>query len=101
ACYECGSTDHVMSACPKWNRAQGPRENRPNQVAANNGGQGRGNQANQARSRAFMLGAEESYQDPNIVTGTFTLNNHFATTLFDSGADYSWEQRNLARIQTL
>ncbi|GJZ84605.1 putative reverse transcriptase domain-containing protein [Tanacetum coccineum] len=41
----------------------------PNQVAANNGGQGRGNQGNQARGRAFMLGAEEARQDPNIVTG--------------------------------
>ncbi|GJZ99504.1 putative reverse transcriptase domain-containing protein [Tanacetum coccineum] len=46
-----------------------PEENRPNQVAANNGGQGRGNQGNQARGRAFMLGAEEARQDPNIVTG--------------------------------
>nr|GEU96494.1 hypothetical protein [Tanacetum cinerariifolium] len=45
---------------------------------------------NQARGRAFMLGAEEARQDPNIVTGTFTLNNHFATTLFDSGAEYSF-----------
>ncbi|GJZ65082.1 putative reverse transcriptase domain-containing protein [Tanacetum coccineum] len=44
ACYECGSTDHVR-------------------------GQGRGNQGNQARGRAFMLGAEEARQDPNIVTG--------------------------------
>ncbi|GJS33391.1 putative reverse transcriptase domain-containing protein [Tanacetum coccineum] len=61
ACYEYGSTDH-----------------------------GRGNQGNQARGRAFMLGAEEARQDPNIVMGTFTLNNHFATTLFDSGADYSF-----------
>ncbi|GKA76218.1 reverse transcriptase domain-containing protein [Tanacetum coccineum] len=41
-CYECGSTDHVRSACPRWNRAQGPGENHPNQVAANNWGQGRG-----------------------------------------------------------
>ncbi|GJW97843.1 putative reverse transcriptase domain-containing protein [Tanacetum coccineum] len=90
ACYECGSTDHVRSACPRMNRAQGPEENRPNQVAANNGGQGRRNQGNQTRGRAFMLGAEEARQDPNIVTGTFTLNNHFATTLFDSGADYSF-----------
>ncbi|GJQ90883.1 putative reverse transcriptase domain-containing protein [Tanacetum coccineum] len=90
ACYECGSTDHVRLACPRWNRAQGPGENRPNQVAVNNGGQGRGNQRNQARGRAFMLGAEEARRDPNIVTGTFTLNNHFATTLFDSGADYSF-----------
>nr|GEX23283.1 putative reverse transcriptase domain-containing protein [Tanacetum cinerariifolium] len=69
ACYECGSTDHVRSACPRLNMAQGPGGNRPNQVVANNEGQGRGNQENQARGRAFMLGAEEARQDPNIVTG--------------------------------
>ncbi|GJS10830.1 putative reverse transcriptase domain-containing protein [Tanacetum coccineum] len=40
ACYECGSTDH-----------------------------GHGNQENQARGRAIMLGTEEASQDPNIVTG--------------------------------
>ncbi|GJZ30773.1 putative reverse transcriptase domain-containing protein [Tanacetum coccineum] len=90
ACYECESTDHIRSACPRLNRARGPEENRPSQVTANNGGQCRGNQGNQDRGRAFMLGAEEARQDPNIVTGTFTLNNHFATTLFNSGADYSF-----------
>nr|GEZ26692.1 putative reverse transcriptase domain-containing protein [Tanacetum cinerariifolium] len=37
-----------------------------------------------------MLGAKEARQDLNIVTGTFTLNDHFSTTLFDSGADYSF-----------
>ncbi|GKA86356.1 putative reverse transcriptase domain-containing protein, partial [Tanacetum coccineum] len=37
-CYECGSIDHVRSAYPKLNRAQGPEENPPNQVVANNGG---------------------------------------------------------------
>ncbi|GJS42251.1 putative reverse transcriptase domain-containing protein [Tanacetum coccineum] len=36
ACYECGSTDHVRSAFPRWNRAQGPGGNRLNQVVANN-----------------------------------------------------------------
>nr|GEX02988.1 hypothetical protein [Tanacetum cinerariifolium] len=48
-CYECGSTDLVMSAFPRLNRAQGLEENRPNQVAANNEGQGHGNQGNQTR----------------------------------------------------
>ncbi|GJX56053.1 putative reverse transcriptase domain-containing protein [Tanacetum coccineum] len=90
ACYECGSADHVRPACPGWNRVQGPGGNRLNQVVANNKSQGRGNQGNQARGRAFMLGAEEARQDPNIMTGTFTLNKHFVTTLFDSGADYSF-----------
>nr|GEU49739.1 hypothetical protein [Tanacetum cinerariifolium] len=40
--------------------------------------------------RAFMLGAEEARRDLNIVTGTFTLNNHFATTIFDFGVDYNF-----------
>ncbi|GKG14944.1 putative reverse transcriptase domain-containing protein, partial [Tanacetum coccineum] len=68
ACYECGSTDHIRPACPRWNRVQGSRGNRPKQVVANNKGQGYGNQGNKARGRAFMLGAEEACQDPNIVT---------------------------------
>ncbi|GKB42747.1 putative reverse transcriptase domain-containing protein [Tanacetum coccineum] len=54
------------------------------------GGQGCGNNGNQARGRAFVIGVEEVRQDPNIVTGMFTLNNHYATTLFDSGTDYSF-----------
>ncbi|GKC11280.1 putative reverse transcriptase domain-containing protein [Tanacetum coccineum] len=58
ACYECGSTDHIKSTCPRLNRAQGPGGNRPNQALANNG-------------------------------GMFTLNDHYATTLFDFGTDYS------------
>ncbi|GKB35457.1 putative reverse transcriptase domain-containing protein [Tanacetum coccineum] len=37
-----------------------------------------------------MLGGKEARQDPNIMTGAFTLNNHFATTLFNSSADYSF-----------
>nr|GEU67149.1 hypothetical protein [Tanacetum cinerariifolium] len=90
ACYECGSTDHVKSVCPRLNHAQGPGGNRPNQILADNRGQGYENQGNQARGRAFILGVEEARQDSNIMTGTFTLNDHYATTLFDSGANYSF-----------
>ncbi|GKE18933.1 hypothetical protein Tco_1426510, partial [Tanacetum coccineum] len=32
-CFNC-SIDHVRSACPRLNRAQGLEENHPNQVAA-------------------------------------------------------------------
>ncbi|GJT57828.1 putative reverse transcriptase domain-containing protein [Tanacetum coccineum] len=89
-CYECGSSDHIKSACPRLNQAQRPVGNPYNQVVDVNGGQGRGNQGNQARGKAFMLGVEEARQHPNIITGTFSLNDHFATTLFDSDADYSF-----------
>ncbi|GKC28225.1 hypothetical protein Tco_1035519 [Tanacetum coccineum] len=67
-----------------------PRQggNRPNQAMAIEGGQCRGTNGNSARGRAFVMGSEEARQDPNIVTGTFSLNNHYATMLFDTGADY-------------
>ncbi|GJZ24472.1 putative reverse transcriptase domain-containing protein [Tanacetum coccineum] len=89
-CFECGSTDHIKLVCPRINQAHRPGGNKQNQVVAVNRGQGHGNQGNQARGRAFMMGTKEACQDPNIMTGTFTLNNHYATTLFDSGADYSF-----------
>ncbi|GKC58628.1 putative reverse transcriptase domain-containing protein, partial [Tanacetum coccineum] len=47
--FECGSTDHIKSACPRINQAQRLGGNQQNQVVAVNGGQGHGNQGNQAR----------------------------------------------------
>ncbi|GKB63769.1 putative reverse transcriptase domain-containing protein [Tanacetum coccineum] len=90
ACFECGGTDHYKAACPRLNRSPRQGGNRQNQAMAIEGGQCRGNNGNSARRGAFMMGVKEARQDPNIVTGTFTLNDHYATTLFDSGADYSF-----------
>nr|GEV55890.1 hypothetical protein [Tanacetum cinerariifolium] len=36
--------------------------------------------------------------DPNIVTGTFSLNDFFATVLFDSGADFSFISTKFAPL---
>ncbi|GKB04120.1 putative reverse transcriptase domain-containing protein [Tanacetum coccineum] len=47
-------------------------------VMAIEGGQGRGNNGNQAREGAFMMRAEEARQDPNIVTGMDWLSRHKA-----------------------
>ncbi|GJX19132.1 putative reverse transcriptase domain-containing protein [Tanacetum coccineum] len=48
------------------------------------------NNGNQARGKAFNGNAVEALQDPKVMTGTFSLNNQFATILFDSGADFSF-----------
>nr|GFC09581.1 putative reverse transcriptase domain-containing protein [Tanacetum cinerariifolium] len=53
-----------------------------------------GNNRNRAQGRAFTLGVAEAPQDPNVVTGTFSLNDHFTIVLFDSGADYSFISTN-------
>ncbi|GJT87292.1 reverse transcriptase domain-containing protein [Tanacetum coccineum] len=90
-CFNCNRPGHFAKdyrVAPQ--NAQRPGVNNYNQVVAVNGGQGYRNQGNQERGKAFMLGAEEARQDPNIMTDTFTLNDHYATTLFDSGANYSF-----------
>ncbi|GJY43362.1 putative reverse transcriptase domain-containing protein [Tanacetum coccineum] len=50
------------------------------------------NNGKRATGRAFNVNvnAVEALQDPKVVTGTFSLNAHFATVLFDSGADFSF-----------
>ncbi|GJY24248.1 putative reverse transcriptase domain-containing protein [Tanacetum coccineum] len=48
------------------------------------------NNGNQARGRAFNVNAVEARQDPNVMTGIFSLNDHFATVLFDLGVDFSF-----------
>ncbi|GJV48553.1 reverse transcriptase domain-containing protein [Tanacetum coccineum] len=42
---------------------------------------------NNAHRRAYLLRDNNAYQDPNVVMGTFLLNQHLARVLFDSGAD--------------
>nr|GEW98548.1 reverse transcriptase domain-containing protein [Tanacetum cinerariifolium] len=43
-----------------------------------------------AQGRAYALGGKDVSPDSNVITGTFLLNNHYATILFDTSADRSF-----------
>ncbi|GJX68177.1 putative reverse transcriptase domain-containing protein [Tanacetum coccineum] len=43
-----------------------------------------------AHGKAYLMRDKNAHQDPNVVTGTFLLNQHLARVLFDSGADKSF-----------
>ncbi|GJZ45132.1 putative reverse transcriptase domain-containing protein [Tanacetum coccineum] len=87
-CYECGGSDHFQYHCPRLNRAPGQAGN-PLALEGNHNNRTNGNQT---RGRAYNVNvnAAEASRDPKVVTGTFSLNNSFATVLFDSGADFSF-----------
>ncbi|GKC65607.1 putative reverse transcriptase domain-containing protein [Tanacetum coccineum] len=53
------------------------------------------NQGNQAgngnvMARAYAIGTAGTNPNSNVITGTFILNNHYASILFDIGADMSF-----------
>ncbi|GJX44051.1 putative reverse transcriptase domain-containing protein [Tanacetum coccineum] len=77
-CKKCGRQGHYRSDCPKLKD-----QNRGNKTGNKNG-------VGEARGKAYVLGGRDANHDSNVVTGTFLLNNHYASLLFDSGADRSF-----------
>ncbi|GKA73725.1 putative reverse transcriptase domain-containing protein, partial [Tanacetum coccineum] len=51
---------------------------------------GNKNGVGEERGKAYVLGGGEANPDSNVVKGTFLLNNHYASMIFDSGADRSF-----------
>ncbi|GJW11551.1 reverse transcriptase domain-containing protein, partial [Tanacetum coccineum] len=89
-CYECRRPGHFRKDCPKLRD-----QNRGNKTGNKNGnknGNKTGNQTggNEATARAYAIGGGGANPDSNFVTGTFLLNNCYASMLFDSGADRSF-----------
>ncbi|GJY26953.1 putative reverse transcriptase domain-containing protein [Tanacetum coccineum] len=77
-CFECGRQGHYRSDCPKLKD-----QNRGNKAGNKNG-------VGEARGKAYVLGGGDANPDSNVVKGTFLLNNHYASMIFDSGADRSF-----------
>ncbi|GJV85039.1 putative reverse transcriptase domain-containing protein [Tanacetum coccineum] len=74
-CYECGAQGHFKRECPKLknNNNQGYPTGNVNVIA-----------------KVYMVGHAGTNPESNIVTGTFLLNNRYASILFDTGADRSF-----------
>ncbi|GKE25910.1 putative reverse transcriptase domain-containing protein [Tanacetum coccineum] len=94
ACYECGSLDHLCYDCPKLKQAICQEKN----PLALEGNKNTRNNGNQARGKAFNGNAVEALQDHKVVTGTFSLNNQFATVLFYCRANFSFISTEFAPL---
>ncbi|GJU65581.1 putative reverse transcriptase domain-containing protein [Tanacetum coccineum] len=55
-----------------------------------NGNQGNRTRNGNAVARAYVVGSAGTNPNSNVVTGTFLLNNCYASILFDTGADRSF-----------
>nr|GEW11043.1 hypothetical protein [Tanacetum cinerariifolium] len=76
ACYECGDKNHNRSHCL----------NRNNQRGGN------------ATGRAYAIRDVEQDQGPNVVSGTFLLNNRYASVSFDSGSNNSFVNTSFSHL---
>ncbi|GJU10668.1 putative reverse transcriptase domain-containing protein [Tanacetum coccineum] len=70
--------EHYKSDCPKLKD-----QNSGNKDGNKNG-------VSEVRGKAYVLGGGDVNPYSNIVMGTFLLNNHYASVLFDSGVDRSF-----------
>nr|GEY75804.1 hypothetical protein [Tanacetum cinerariifolium] len=73
ACFECGNPRHFKRDCPKLNNKNGGNRNAQGWMYDLGNAERNGNVAGNP--------------DSNVVTGTFLLNNRYASILFDTDSD--------------
>nr|GEX69203.1 reverse transcriptase domain-containing protein [Tanacetum cinerariifolium] len=75
-CFECGAPRNLKRDCPKLKNKDGINVNAQGWVYAVGNAKTKGNASRNP--------------DSNVVTGTFLLNNHYASIFFDIGVDRSF-----------
>jgi hypothetical protein len=75
-CFHCGEPGHYANVCPR--KAQAGQQGRAAPPKA------------PAKGRVNHVTAESAAEAPNVVIGTFMVNTHPATMLFDTGATHSF-----------
>ncbi|GKD39052.1 putative reverse transcriptase domain-containing protein [Tanacetum coccineum] len=79
-CHKCNRVGHLARDCKSLANAN---------TANNQRGTGTAGNVN-APSKVYAVGHVGTNPDSNVVTGTFLLNNRYASILFDTGADRSF-----------
>ncbi|GJV03231.1 putative reverse transcriptase domain-containing protein [Tanacetum coccineum] len=75
-CFECGVQGHFKKECPR--------------LKNNKGNCGNQDGKDTAPAKVYAVGRAGTNPDSNVMTGTFLLNNCYASVLFDTGADRSF-----------
>ncbi|GKB77974.1 reverse transcriptase domain-containing protein [Tanacetum coccineum] len=94
-CQTCNKVGHQTRNCK--NKVLATRSNLQPVLVTCHACEEKGNYINQypkannsGYEKAYLLRDKNAHQDPNVVTGTFLLNQHLARVLFYSGADKSF-----------
>ncbi|GJY09355.1 putative reverse transcriptase domain-containing protein [Tanacetum coccineum] len=78
-CYDCGEQGHTRNRCPRKVKQEKDRK---------------------VRGRAYAI-KDAKPKGPNVVTGTFLLNNRYAFVLFDSGSDRSFMDTKFSSMRNI
>ncbi|GJT91363.1 putative reverse transcriptase domain-containing protein [Tanacetum coccineum] len=84
--FECGRKGHYRSNFPKLKD-----QNRRNKAGNKNG-------VGKARGKAYVLGGGDANPNSKVVKGTFLLNNHYTSMIFNSDADRSFVSTTFSNL---
>jgi hypothetical protein len=84
-CFNCGSPSHFIKDCPQPRKSfQGKTSN------SSNKGKGKRQVVQVRQGRVNLTTLSELPEGAPIMTGTFSINHHPVTVLFDTGATHSF-----------